>query len=204
MPVDPFVVHVARLRRTPGERQREVRSAPFERIGTAPAFAEVPPRRADSRVPLGADVTCDVLLEAFLGGVTVVGTVASPWVGLCRRCAVDVGGTLSIAVRERFVDPDDPAAGAWAAAPGSDEDVDPVVDDSLDLGPLVRDAVLLELPLAPLCRADCRGLCPQCGADRNEEDCRCVAPVDPRWASLDVLRPPLGGDRAVEPAREGT
>jgi uncharacterized protein len=52
----------------------------------------------------------------------------------------------------------------------------------------VRDAIVLELPMAPLCRDDCRGLCPQCGADRNEADCGCVAPADPRWANLDVLR----------------
>jgi uncharacterized protein len=47
---------------------------------------------------------------------------------------------------------------------------------------------VLELPMAPLCRDDCAGLCPQCGANRNEGDCGCVAPRDPRWANLDVLR----------------
>ena len=52
----------------------------------------------------------------------------------------------------------------------------------------MRDAIVLELPMAPLCREDCRGLCPQCGADRNEAECGCVAPRDPRWANLDVLR----------------
>ena len=61
-------------------------------------------------------------------------------------------------------------------------------DDTLDLAPLVRDALVLELPMAPLCRDDCAGLCPQCGANRNEGQCGCVAPRDPRWANLDVLR----------------
>jgi len=42
--------------------------------------------------------------------------------------------------------------------------------------------------MAPLCMEDCAGLCPQCGANRNEGDCGCVAPRDPRWANLDVLR----------------
>ena len=97
-----------------------------------------------------------------------------------RRCAEPVSGELHIAVRERFAD--DPLAGS------SDEELYPINDDTIDLAPLVRDAVVLELPMAPLCRDDCAGLCPQCGANRNEGDCGCVAPRDPRWANLDVLR----------------
>ena len=61
-------------------------------------------------------------------------------------------------------------------------------NDVADLAPLVHDAILLDLPLAPLCRADCRGLCPYCGIDRNEDSCDCSAPVDARWATLDELR----------------
>jgi uncharacterized protein len=80
-------------------------------------------------------------------------------------------------VHERFGD-----------APIAEDELYPIVDDTIDLGPLVRDAIVLELPMAPLCREDCRGLCPQCGADRNEGDCSCAAPKDPRWANLDVLR----------------
>jgi uncharacterized protein len=56
------------------------------------------------------------------------------------------------------------------------------------LRPLVRDALLLELPLAPLCRPDCRGLCARCGADLNAGPCSCVADRDPRWGALDALR----------------
>ena len=110
-------------------------------------------------------------------GIDAVGTVRAPWVGICRRCAVPVSGDLEIAVSERFGD-----------GPLGEDDLYPIVDDTIDLGPLVRDAIVLELPMAPLCREGCRGLCPQCGADRNEADCGCVAPVDPRWANLDVLR----------------
>ena len=74
----------------------------------------------------------------------------------------------------------------WPGA--SDEELYPIVDETIDLGLLARDAVVLELPMAPLCREDCAGLCVQCGANRNEGDCGCVAPRDPRWANLDVLR----------------
>ena len=177
MPEDPFVVHVAKLRRTRGTRWHELRTGPVDPEGVL-----VPRFLGDSTVPDGAAAVCEVTLESFAGGVMVTGTVAAPWSGMCRRCAVPVGGMLRIAVRERFTEP-----GAGYGDPDDDEAY-PIVEDELDLAPMVRDAVVLELPLAPLCREDCRGLCPHCGADRNHESCDCSAPRDPRWASLDVLR----------------
>ncbi len=48
--------------------------------------------------------------------------------------------------------------------------------DELDLSVLLREQILLSLPLKPLCREDCRGLCRQCGANLNRESCSCVAP----------------------------
>ena len=62
-----------------------------------------------------------------------------------------------------------------------DEDTYPLEGDQLDLRPLVRDALLLELPLAPLCREDCRGLCAECGADLNLGPCQCRPALDARW-----------------------
>ena len=168
---------MARLRRSPRLRLHEVRhgevalAGPLEEAGIDPGRSVVPP---------GAEVEVDVTLIAFEGGIQVEGTVTAPWVGVCRRCAEPVSGELRIPVRERYAE-------APLAEP-SDEEIYPIVDDDLDLGPLVRDAVVLELPMAPLCRDDCAGLCPQCGANRNEGDCGCVAPRDPRWANLDVLR----------------
>jgi uncharacterized protein len=209
MPVDPFVVHIARLRRQTGARWHEVRQGPFDPEG------DLEPRTpVDSAVPGGADASCDVVLESFPGGVMATGTVRAPWRGVCRRCAVPVEGDLEVAFKERFVDRErllgdgDGDGGGRGAGSGAgpdaefDEEAYPIVDDELDLGPLVRELLLLELPLAPLCRPDCRGLCPGCGADRNEESCTCVAPVDPRWANLDVLRPGPEGDRPAQHARE--
>ena len=175
MVVGPLVVHVARLRRSPGATLRVARAAPLDHELLAPATA------ADSRVPEDAEAGCDLLLESYLGGIMVTGTIGVPWVGVCRRCTAAVGGTLEVAVKERFSDP--PARGE-----PEDEEAYPILDDQIDLAPLVHEAILSELPLAPLCAEDCRGLCPHCGVDRNEERCDCVAPRDPRWASLDVLR----------------
>jgi uncharacterized protein len=178
MAVDPFVVHVARLRRTLGTRWHEVRQGPFDPLD------QIAPRTSvDSAVLGGQDASCDLFLESIPGGVVVTGSVSAPWHGVCRRCTKDVGGVLSVPVRERFVTAASGQSGAL-----EDELAYPIVEDELDLGPMVRELITLELPLAPLCREDCQGLCPHCGIDRNEESCDCVAPRDLRWANLDVLR----------------
>ena len=69
---------------------------------------------------------------------------------------------------------------------GSEEDVDlyGYEGESLNLEPLLREQIILAVPFAPLCRESCRGLCPQCGIDRNHETCNCEPPIDPRLAAL--------------------
>ncbi len=181
MTTGAFAVPLARLRRAADGRRHEVLRGVFDPDETLESASEV-----ETVVPEGAEAECDVLLETYIGGVMAKGTVRAPWVGVCRRCCAPVAGEVSVSVKERFAEPAD--------AEG-DEDAYLIEDDTIDLYPLVRDAVLLELPLAPLCRPDCKGLCPWCGTDLNERPCGCVAPKDPRWATLDVLR---------EPAREGT
>ncbi len=59
----------------------------------------------------------------------------------------------------------------------------------IDLRTLAVEQIQLELPLKPVCRQDCQGLCPQCGGNRNQVSCDCnPAPVDPRWAALEAFR----------------
>ena len=71
-----------------------------------------------------------------------------------------------------------------------------VEGEILDTGPLVREQIVLDLPVKPLCKADCAGLCPRCGANRNLGECGCGEPApDPRWAALTALRDKLD-DRA--------
>ncbi|HXP33362.1 MAG TPA: DUF177 domain-containing protein [Acidimicrobiales bacterium] len=163
----PFVVHVAKLRRVLGTRWHEVRSGAVEDLACG-----------GSVVPPGADVRADVTLEAISGGISVAGVVEAPWTGQCRRCLAPASGMLSIPVRELYT------------AEGDGEDAYPLVDDEVDLEVLVHDAVLLELPVAPVCDEACRGLCPLCGANLNERACGCETPRDERWAALDVLRVP--------------
>jgi uncharacterized protein len=69
---------------------------------------------------------------------------------------------------------------------GADDDLVPILDEeTIDLSELVRQLVVVEAPLQPLCRGDCGGLCPQCGGAVDDGACRCrETPVDPRWAGL--------------------
>ncbi|MBI3456179.1 MAG: DUF177 domain-containing protein [Candidatus Rokubacteria bacterium] len=70
-----------------------------------------------------------------------------------------------------------------------DLEVDFYHGDTLDVGGLLRSETLLALPMKPLCRADCRGLCPVCGGNRNLTACACeVRAIDPRLAPLEALR----------------
>lgn len=118
----------------------------------------------DSFVPDGTPVSFDGVVEAFIGGLTVKGLVRAPFEGRCRRCLGPALGHLAAVVDE--VCTDDPDL-EFEYVTGT---------DFLDLEPIVHDACILELPLAPLCRDDCRGLCPECGVNRNQETCTCVLP----------------------------
>ena len=144
----PFLVGVANLARS-GPR-REHRAGPIS--GLAVTWCEV---------PTGADVVVDVLLEPVQGGVMVSGTVEAPWEAECRRCLGPARGTVRAEVRELYENRSD------------GEETYPISGDQLDLEPLARDAVLLELPPAPVCGEGCQGLCPRCGADLNAGACGC-------------------------------
>jgi uncharacterized protein len=68
-------------------------------------------------------------------------------------------------------------------------------DERLDLGEVVREQIFLALPLKRLCRADCKGICPTCGHNRNTEACDCPPPEEPRDPRLEPLRKLIGPDR---------
>jgi uncharacterized protein len=132
----------------------------------------------DSRVPAGAEVVADVVLEAFDGGVAVSGTVSTRWEGQCRRCLNPVGGDLVSQVKEIF-----------RRGGGPEEGTYPMSEDGASLREMALDALFAALPLLPLCRADCRGICQRCGAELDVSACGCEEPrADPRWSVLDVLR----------------
>ena len=163
----PFVVNVADLVNRPGARRRE-------RVeGRLPAPVTVVDTTLRGDVP----VVVDTLLEWVSDGLLATGTVEGAWEGPCRRCLRPVEGDLRVGFQELF------------EAQPRDGETYRLGHDFVDLEPLAREALTLDLPLAPLCEQDCRGLCPTCGADRNAGDCDCPpAAGDPRWAALDALR----------------
>jgi uncharacterized protein len=164
----PFLVQVAGVRKVAGTVRRESRSGVIDGLAAVGVV-----------VPDGARIGVDVELCSYPGGITVTGTVSAPWRGECRRCGGPVTGEVAASVRERYA----PAGGT-----DGDEDAYPLSGDELDLEPLARDAVLLDLPLAPLCSEGCLGLCPQCGANWNLGPCACPPVSDPRWSALDALK----------------
>jgi uncharacterized protein len=164
--VRPFLVNVADLVHRPGAHRRERVAAPIDGL-----------RVVDASVPRGAEVVVDTLLEWVSDGILASGVASAPWTGECRRCLGPVGGELRVEFRELFT-----------GSPTDGESY-PLRADHIDLGPLAREALLLDLPLAPLCADACLGLCPTCGADLNRGACQCATEaVDPRWAALDALR----------------
>jgi uncharacterized protein len=164
-PRSPFVVNVADLLRRSGSARDEVVEGPLEQLSVV-----------DTHMPAGSPVRVEVHLESVNEGVVARGTVIAPWEGECRRCLVPVHGTVRSEVLEVFEA--EPTEGETLLLDG----------DRIDLEPVAREAILLDLPLAPLCREDCAGLCPTCGANRNEEACDCTPPSsDPRWAGLEGL-----------------
>jgi uncharacterized protein len=133
-------------------------------------------------VPLGSPVELDLRLESVVEGVLVSGNATVEVRGECVRCLGDVSDVLEIDIQELYV------------YPGIDLDDDlasRLEGDLIDLEPLLRDEVVLDLPFQPLCRDDCSGLCVECGANlNNDPGHRHEARLDPRW---DALRGLEGG-----------
>ncbi|MDA8344028.1 MAG: DUF177 domain-containing protein [Thermaerobacter sp.] len=91
----------------------------------------------------------------------------------CARCLAPVTVPLHASAEETFA-----LSGPWPS----------VVEDTLDVKPMVSEAVLLEEPLRVLCRPECAGICPSCGKDLNDGPCECTAEeVDPRLKPLKKL-----------------
>jgi uncharacterized protein len=137
-------------------------------------------------VPPGSEIDLDLRLESVMEGVLVSGTAAVILAGECGRCLEPVNDTLTVDIQELFAYPER-TADDTAGYPAEDEPAR-MEGDFLDLEPTLRDAVVLALPLTPLCREDCAGLCAECGErlDGLPEDHTHTA-ADPRWSGLQDL-----------------
>lgn len=175
MPRSVLQIGVLELRRRPGTQRQVELSTPLPGLAITSAH-----------VPDHTDVAVDVVLEAIDGAVTVTGSVSARWEGECRRCLEPVSGTLEAEVREVY------------EVRYTEGETYPLVGDEIDLEPVVRDAVLLALPLAPLCRETCPGPVPDAFPTGPAGEERLAAQAaeeageepagDPRWAALRELR----------------
>ena len=141
-------------------------------------------------VPPGSPIDLDLRLESVVEGVLVTGTAVVRLQGNCARCLDDITSEEEIDIQELF------------CYPGKETD-DPealrIEDELIDLEPVLRDAVVLDLPFTPLCRPDCAGLCPQCGANLNRSpDHSHAEPIDPRWAGLGEWTGPMNEPKNKE------
>jgi uncharacterized protein len=150
-------------------------------------------------VPVGADLTLEVMFEAVSEGVLATGTAIAPLAGECARCLTSLTSSVTASFRELYLyadgrhdkhDKHDRHDKHDEQDEQDDEGIIYFLDgDLLDLEPALRDAVVLALPMSPLCRDDCPGLCAECGAPladagpghRHDEA------TDPRWAALKQL-----------------
>jgi uncharacterized protein len=154
------------------------------------------------RIPAGADMELEVQLEGVAEGVLVTATVMAPLAGECARCLEPFTSAMQVRFQELYALAED-------ASEQPDGEESYLLDGSgqLDLEPALRDAVVLDLPLSPLCEDGCRGLCAECGVR--------LADAEPghqheqqgvMWAALKDYRAaePNGGAARDEVGRDGT
>ena len=164
----------------------------IHRPGTMETLTEVVPAPADLGNALigveeGSDIDLDIRMESVVDGILVTGSVVVDVHGECSLCLDPIDYEMSANIQELFVFEKAPAG-------GPEDEVDEqyaVEDDSIDLEPALRDAVILQLPFQPVCRDTCQGLCADCGARLEDDPGHHHEVLDPRWSALQGL---LGAD----------
>lgn len=160
---------------------------------TAEVIAELHHLVPELAAELGADDTEPAELSGPVrlmrtgGDVLVQGHFEAQLVLPCVRCLTPVRVPLHVELEEVFSPTLDVITGQ-AIVP-TEDDRALWIDEHhiLDLHEVLRQNVLLAVPLRPLCRPDCRGLCPTCGQNLNDGPCSCRPEPDPRWARLTAL-----------------
>jgi uncharacterized protein len=121
----------------------------------------------------------ELLLDSLVEGVLVAGSVRGVYSFECIRCLTSFDEPFEVTLGEVL---------AYEGQPGAEEGYQ-ITGDHAHLEPVIRDAVMLAMPMNPLCRPDCKGLCPICGVDLNVTDCGHRAKrTDLRWEPLARLR----------------
>ena len=134
---------------------------------------------ASTRVDADQPLAIDLRLASLSAAIVATGRVRGRWRAVCSRCLRPLEAAFDLSLREVFEE--DPI----------EEETYPLRHEEIDLEQPIRDVVVPELPLVPLCDEGCRGLCPSCGTNRNDGPCECdTESSDPRWEALRALAIP--------------
>ncbi len=181
---DPLVFDTHELGRRPGSLRKVSRTleAP-EGLGIIDVIG----------VPEKSEMTVELRLESVVEGVLVTGTAEARVEGECVRCLEPVDDEIDVEFQELFYYPesDERHRSRTGVADDLEEDTEDEIyrleGDFFDLQPVLRDAVVLALPLQPVCQEDCLGLCSECGARLSDDPAHHHEAADPRWAALQGL-----------------
>jgi uncharacterized protein len=185
IPAGPFVIDA----RDPGRRVGHMKHLATDVIITTDIGTAVIGAVAGSSVHL------DITLQAVGEGILVTGEATVPIVGECSRCLKDIKYDEIVDLTALFsYQPTDARGRVIEPEADADEENLWVVDDHVDLESSVTDALVLGLPLAPLCEPECPGLCPQCGESLAEDPDHSHPAHDPRWEALARLSQPSQTD----------
>ncbi len=152
----------------------------------------------------GATVELELRLESVMEGVLVTGTGRAPLTGECVRCLEPLERELEVDFQEMYSypDADDRSREADTGDDAEEEETLFLEADLFDLEPVLRDAVVLALPLQPVCREDCPGLCAECGARLADDPDHHHDAADIRWAALQGLVDTMRDDEKDNAPRE--
>lgn len=158
-----FVINTIELSRSPGAERD------FQIDEPAPEDFQV----GIMQVPEGSPIKVTGLLESVIEGIYVSGEITAHFVGDCSRCLSEISFTANEFFAELY-------------AYNQQDDELALDGESLDLELVIRDTLLAGIPINPLCKPDCLGLCVECGANLNDDpDHQHDAPIDPRWSGLE-------------------
>ncbi len=144
---------------------------------------------ADENIDFSGPVHVKGNIRREAAATSVSGTIDADASINCTRCAASVEHKLSIPFDVRYTSDDESDEHAESSEVDAAElDAAVIPEGGLTLEELVREQILLSLPMQFFCRPDCKGVCTICGGNRNLIDCKCIDnEIDPRWAALKNL-----------------
>ena len=143
----------------------------------------------DERVKLSAAAEVNGKIRLAGNEVFVNGHVDTRAQVECDRCLKPVEVPVNADFELEYISGSEYESSAAAELTEAEMSVSVFDGKAIDVDEIVNEQILLTVPTRMLCREDCKGICPECGTDRNTGECSCVtSDIDPRWAALKKLK----------------